>query len=134
MPILPITTITAAVMGLLLLILSLRVVQGRLSGKVGMGDGGDSGLLTRIRSQANLTEYVPIILILMALIERAGGRGLWLEIAAVLLVVSRLIHPIGMTRPGPNILRGGGMVLTLGVLAWLSIWALVIAVRLSALT
>ena len=134
MPIMPVTTVTAAVMGLLLLVLSVRVTRGRFTSKVGIGDGGDGALLARVRAHANLAEHVPFILILMALVERASGARLWLWIAAALLLVGRLIHPIGMTRPAPNPLRAGGMILTWTVLLWLSVWALVIASRMLALT
>ncbi len=134
MPILPVTTVTAAIMGLLLLILSIAVTRGRFTEKVGLGDGGNPLLLTRVRTHANLAEHVPLILILMALIERAHGARLWLEIAAVLLVIGRLLHPIGMARPSPNPLRAGGMILTWIVLGWLSVWAALIAIRMFSLT
>lgn len=134
MPILPITTVTAAIMGLLLLVLSISVTRGRFTQNVGLGDGGNPLLLARVRAHANLAEHVPLILILMALVERAHGARLWLEVAAVLLVAGRLLHPIGMTRPSPNPLRAGGMILTWLVLGWLSVWAALIAGRMLSLT
>lgn len=130
MRMMPVTTLTAAILGLLLLILSIRVMQMRFSGKVSLGHGENETLHARIRSHANLAEHVPLILILMALIERAGGARLWLEIAAALLIAGRLIHPIGMARPAPNPLRAGGMILTWAVLGWLAVWALLIALRM----
>src|SRR3954449_9086648 len=68
---------TAYYAGLLALIyagLSAWVVAGRLSSNVLHGDGGDSALLKRIRSHGNFAEYVPLTLLLIALLE-ANGAG-----------------------------------------------------------
>ncbi len=46
----------AALCGLLLLFLSVRVVQGRVEFKVNVGDGGNEEMLRRIRVQGNCAE------------------------------------------------------------------------------
>jgi uncharacterized membrane protein YecN with MAPEG domain len=73
MPI-PATLITAGLLGLVFLALTIRVVGRRVSGKIMIGDGGDSQMLERIRAHANFTEYVPLTLLLMAGIEIAAGH------------------------------------------------------------
>lgn len=130
MPLLPVTTFTAAILGLLFLILSAWVIAGRFSHGVSLGDGGKEPMTVRIRIHANFAEQVPLILLLMALVERAHGLRFYLEIIAAILIVGRLIHPIGMMRPAPNIFRAGGMILTCIALGWLSVWALLIAIRM----
>ena len=58
-----------------LLALSLWVVLGRAKLRVSHGDGGHDVLNRRIRAQGNFTEYVPMILLLAALLEGSGtGR------------------------------------------------------------
>ena len=126
---LPATTITAALLGLIYLALSYRVSQVRLSDKVSMGDGGNETLIARMRAHANFAEYVPLILILMALIElaRGAGAGFWLWLAGAAIVIGRLLHAWGMALPAPNKPRIGGTLLTWTTLALLSLWAFVLA-------
>lgn len=127
---LEVTTFTAAVCGLILFWLSFRVSQARMSEKVAMGDGGNPLLTTRMRTQANFIEYVPLILILMALIERATGYSVALGVISGVVILSRLAHAVGMGRPAPNPFRAGGMIGTWLSLIGLSLWALVVAFRI----
>lgn len=124
---LPITLVTAAACAVANLWLALRIVQRRIAGKVMMGDGGDSLMISRGRAHANFTEYAPFVLILMALIELAAGGSPWLWGLGIAFVLARIAHPIGMDRTAPNPFRAGGAVLTWIVLALLAGWALAIA-------
>jgi hypothetical protein len=103
-----VTMVTAGVLGLLLLLLSLRVVAVRRTARVSLGDGGDPELLARIRAQGNFVEYVPLALLLLFLAEQAFGGGRFVMACAVLLVVARLAHPVGMALPAPNVWRAVG--------------------------
>ena len=67
------TAFYAALLALLYLGLSGWVMAERLSGNILHGDGGDADLQKRMRSQANFVEYVPIALILIALLEARGA-------------------------------------------------------------
>ncbi|MEH3045821.1 MAPEG family protein [Sphingomonas adhaesiva] len=124
---LPITLTIAAACAAINLWLALRVVPGRVRGKVLLGDGGSEALLAVQRAHANFTEYAPFVLILLALIELAGGSPTWLWVAGVAFVLARVAHGLGMTRPAPNPLRAGGALLTWVVLALLAGWALAVA-------
>ena len=76
----PITTgLYAGLLGLLLIVLSMRVVQNRWRAKVGLGHGGDKALRKAIRIHGNFIEYVPLALLLMALIEMNGAQPPWLH-------------------------------------------------------
>jgi hypothetical protein len=124
MPI-PATLITAGLLGLVYFILCLRVVQRRFPARIAFGDGGDQDLQERIRAHANFAEYVPFLLVLMAGIELAAGhKAPWLWLAGGTLVLARIAHAIGMSRPSPNIFRAFG---------WLASWALILALSLWAL-
>ena len=61
----------------------------------------------------------------MAGIELASGHGSpWLWLAGALLVVARIAHAIGMSRPSPNPFRAGGALISWGLILALSLWAL----------
>ena len=122
-----VTLVTAGCCGLLYFVLSLRVVLGRQAHKVMIGDGGHDALLTRIRAHANFAEYVPLILILMALIEMRTGVTELLTSTGVLLFLIRIAHAVGMARPAPNPFRIAGAAGTWIILIGLSIWAIVLA-------
>jgi len=117
------TLLFAAAFGLLNLWLSARAMAVRMKTGALLGDEGNKRMQARMRAHANFTEYVPLALILMALIEMMGGRGTALYAIGSLLVVGRLLHPFGLERPGSNPLRAAGILLTLGCTAALVGWA-----------
>ena len=89
------------------------------------GDGGDPALLERIRAHGNFAEHVPFLLLLMAGIElSAGHHSAWLWGAGAALLLARIAHAIGLSRPSPNAFRSVGVVLTWLLLIGLSLWAL----------
>lgn len=116
-----ITAFYAAILGLIYAGLSGWVIGGRLGGNVLFGDGGQDGLQRRIRSHANFQEYVPFTLILIGLYEAAGGAPGWVRGLLIVLVIARILHPIGMFAPvnSPRqfACRGGGIIATLAVMA-----------------
>jgi hypothetical protein len=122
----PITMLYAGALALLLLVLSARVIQARGQTKVFMGDGGNELMIRRMRGQANFVEYVPMALILMALLEYRGSAPWLLHALGVTLLVARLLHGYTFAfakhfPPG----RFGGAVLTqavIGVAALACLW------------
>jgi len=122
-----ITLIIAAALGLLNVWLGVRVVRDRFSNKVSLGDGDMPLIRARMRAHANFNEYVPIALILMALVEMNVGGSRWLWGIGALLVVARVLHPFGLERPAPNPYRMLGAVLTFASLLLLIGWAVAIA-------
>ncbi len=134
----PITLLTAGVLGLLYVALSARVVMARAKTNISLGDDADGRILLgeeakaprlqiAVRCHANFAEYVPLALILLGGIEAAGAAHWMVTLQAVLLVVARVAHPVGMSRPAPNPFRFGGVVLTWVVMGWASVAALLIA-------
>ena len=115
------TAVYAALLALVYLGLSGWVMGSRLSGNVLFGDGGDESMLKRVRSHANFSEYVPLALILVGLLEAGGGSHGLVQGLLIALLVGRILHPIGMfaapNSPRQFACRGGGILLTLAVLA-----------------
>lgn len=109
----PITTISAGFIGILLLILSANVTKWRGRTKTSVGDGGNSDLLCAIRAQGNLVEYVPVLLILIGLMEYGHVSKYIVLAVAIMTVVGRYLHGWGLTRgQTPNMSRFVGTLLT----------------------
>ena len=98
MPIPQITALYAALLGLLTIVLALRVVLGRRKHRIGLGDGGQAELSRLIRAHGNLTETVPLALLLLLLLELTNVAGTWLHVFGITLVVGRLLHAWGLSR------------------------------------
>lgn len=122
--VLPVTLSIAAAAAIVNLWLALRIVLGRVRGKVMIGDGGDSRLVAGMRAQANFVEYAPFVLILMGLIKLGGGSAFWLWVLGGAFIVARIGHGWGMMRPAPNIGRAGGAIGTWAILALLAGWGI----------
>ena len=93
------------------------------------GDGDNIKLRSAIRAHANFVEYVPIIVLMVAMLEMSGMPALRVHLLMGALLVARLLHPLGMY-VGPRslrfqICRVGGISLTLLVMlaaALLLLW------------
>ena len=83
-----------AVLGALMAVLSIRVPIRRGVLDVPFGDGGDEELATRIRAFGNFTEYVPMILVMMALAELSGASPTALHVSGVVLIAARGLHAV----------------------------------------
>ena len=95
-----VTLLFAALHVLLMLALAVPIARHRHANKVGLGDGGDKLLARRIRVHGNFTEYVPLALLVLALLEACG-----LAAAAVwgfggVLLLGRLLHAAGLSGSG----------------------------------
>jgi hypothetical protein len=130
--ILPITLTIAAAAAILLIWLAARVSRLRRPLKIGLGDGGNEMLLRRIRAHANYAENMPIFLVLLGLLELAGGERWILWGAAIAFILARLAHAFGMDSPSRLRLRVAGMLVSTLVIVGLAGWALSFAYRESA--
>ena len=90
-----ITSLYAGLLALIFLALSARVVAVR--GRVSLGDGGDPEVLRRMRGHANFAEYVPLILVMMALLEYQQIAAWQLHAIGATLVFARVIHGIALS-------------------------------------
>ena len=111
-----ITAPYAALLALILIVLTQLVIRTRGKTTITLGDRGDDRLLEASRRQMNFVENVPMAVILMMLAEAGGASSMWLNIAGLVLVASRIIHPFGITiAVAAHPLRIGGAVATLAV-------------------
>jgi uncharacterized membrane protein YecN with MAPEG domain len=114
---LTITSIYAALCGLLLVALSMNVIRFRAHNGVSLGDGDHKELRIAIRAQGNFVEYTPIALILLGLCELQGATGLFLHLTGALLFLSRVLHAVGLGGKGSRMrMRQAGMIITFTVI------------------
>ena len=118
---LPITSIIAALLGILAVPLTVyvslqRARVGRAAGELtaaAFGPHSDVRLTAAIRAHGNLMEYAPLGLVLIGLAEANGAQAAWLLPVALAFAAGRLLHAFAMlTNPYPPALRGIGMVTT----------------------
>lgn len=107
---LPITSLYAAIFGIILIAITFRVGIVRARTGLSFGDGGDEMLLRRIRSQANFLEHVPITLILMSLTEMNGASAVYLHSLGGLLLIARITHYLTLNISPMAFPRALGMV------------------------
>lgn len=108
-----ITPLYAAILTLVYLVLSFRVIGVRRSAKIGLGDGGSALLTRRLRAHGNFAEYVPLGLILMMLAEIQDKPDWLLHVLGIVLLSGRLVHALGVSRePEDYRIRTTRMILT----------------------
>ena len=115
----PWPSVTAGYLALLALIyaaLAVNVVRQRRQNRAAFGDAGNPALRSAIRAHGHFAEYVPITALMVAMLEMSGVAAWRLHILMIALVISRLLHPVGIyAAPGTaafRIGRVGGMTLT----------------------
>ena len=101
--------VTPLYTGLLVLwfvVLSARVANIRRRG-ISFGDNGDAAITRVVRAQGNFAEYVPLALLLLAILELAllmmGFLEVnrfsiyWLHALGIVLLVARLLHGLALS-------------------------------------
>ena len=107
----------AAVLGLIFIFLSARVVVARRQFRVRLGSGGHELLERRIRVQGNFAEYVPLTIILLTFLELYGASRWLIHILCLGLIIGRCLHAYCVSRINEDIRqRRAAMILTFGTL------------------
>jgi uncharacterized membrane protein YecN with MAPEG domain len=120
----------ASLHALLLLALIAPISRHRHRHKIGLGSGGDPVLERKIRAHANFIEFVPIALVLLALLELAGLQPGWLWMFGGVLLLARVMHALGLSRhAGYSFGRFWGTVLTMLVLLGMAVAGLGLSLR-----
>ena len=113
----PITPLFIALFALIYIVLSIGVIRLRLAAGVGQGSGDNAELERSIRAHANFAEYVPLALLLLWSLETISYDSTLAFILGCVLLVSRILHVIGIRDPQRfMLLRKIGIVATFAVL------------------
>ncbi len=126
---LTITPIYAALIAIVYLVLTARVILYRRANRVNLGDEGDKHMLKRMRAHANCAEYAPFALLLLLFAELQGASASVVHIFGMMILVGRVVHAIGLSVSPQNFLmRQIGMILTLTMIAVTALSLLVMAI------
>jgi len=91
-----VSSIYAGMLALLIVWLSLNVIKLRRANKVKLGDGGVPLLQYAIRAHANATEYIPITLILLIILELNGANRVFVHFGGIAIAIGRVLHAKGL--------------------------------------
>ena len=112
-----ITLLIASLHVLLYLVLAMRVVLLRQATRIGVGSGGNAAMTLRMRVQGNFAEYVPLALLMLALLELCALPAALLWTFGLALLLGRVLHAIGLGgSAGYSFGRFSGALLTFLVL------------------
>jgi uncharacterized membrane protein YecN with MAPEG domain len=96
---LPISLYYGMALGLLLVILTYNVMHHRVRVMTAPGSQGEDEKSQRVtRVHANFTEYVPMGLALLLMVELSGAPPVIVHVGGVLLTLARYLHAYGYTR------------------------------------
>jgi uncharacterized membrane protein YecN with MAPEG domain len=108
-----ITPVYAALAALFYFALSVNAARARRRYRIPVGDGGDERMIRAARVHGNFAEYVPFVLLLMALLEHVGIAASIVHGAGICLLAGRVAHAAGVSRtPEDFRFRVAGMALT----------------------
>ena len=119
----PVTLLTAAAAVFLNIWLDSRIAAHRRDFKVSVGDGGHEPLLRRMRAQANFIEHAPFFLILLGGLELSGANRWAVSAIALVFVLARIAHGIGMDADADRRWRAYGMICSALAGVVLALWA-----------
>ncbi|EPE2683990.1 MULTISPECIES: MAPEG family protein [Vibrio] len=93
-----ITALYANILAILIIWLAVQVIKQRRLNQIAYADGGVEALQIARSAQSNATEYIPITLILMALLEFNSAYPTWIHLTGIIFVIGRVIHAKGILR------------------------------------
>ncbi|MEI6429259.1 MAG: MAPEG family protein [Pseudanabaena sp. ELA607] len=109
--------IYASLLAILFVVLSLRIVGLRRRFKIIIGDADNELVRRAIRVHANFSEYVPLGLMMIYLVEVCKATPILVHILGLSLFLGRLIHAYGVSQTDENVRwRISGMSLTFATL------------------
>jgi uncharacterized membrane protein YecN with MAPEG domain len=108
-----ITPFYAALLTLIYVFLSVNTLLQRRRANIPVGDGADCRLLRRIRAHGNVSEYVPLGLIMTAFTEVVVAQPALIHVIGLCLLFGRVSHAFGISQVNENYrYRVAGMALT----------------------
>jgi uncharacterized membrane protein YecN with MAPEG domain len=112
-----VTPFYAALVALIYVYLSVRVINIRRVEQVGLGDGDNRTLRRAIRAHGNCGEYAPVALLLIGFAELQGAQVWVVHALGLMLLAGRIAHASGFGRePERMNLRVAGMRLTIATI------------------
>jgi len=123
----PVTLLYGSLTALLVAALGANVSRLRGTKKVFIGDTPDSELQRTIRAHGNATEWAPLMIVMLLILELIGTSSLILHVCGGAILTARLSHAVGVLTKNP--LSTVGASLTYLVALGMPIYALVLRFR-----
>ncbi len=119
---LPVTSLIALPLTILLIGLASRVATLRIHNKIGLGIGSNKTLAKAMAAHGNAVENIPVALLLFALAEIQGANIILLSVCGVVFIVGRLMNALGVSQhAGRSFGRFYGIILSWFVIIFLGI-------------
>jgi uncharacterized membrane protein YecN with MAPEG domain len=93
-----VSALYAALLGLLAVVLTVRVILNRVKFKVNTGDGGHPPLAQAIRAHCNFAEQAPLALLLIIVAEASGTPAGLIHGLGGALVLARIASAWGLSQ------------------------------------
>lgn len=123
-----IVPIYAAVLSLLFVFLSVRIIRLRRSLKIGIGHADNENMLRAMRVHSNFSEYVPLGIILLVFLETQNANGLVLHGLCAVFTIGRYLHAYGVSQTNEVFtFRIAGMAMTFTTIAVCAAYILISA-------
>lgn len=124
-----ITALLSVFLAFFTLKMIIDIAQIRRSEKVELQTGDSDALTRAVRVHGNMVETAPLFLIILGLLELGGGHPIAVGIFALIFVISRVMHPIGLSgKKGTFKYRTRGMFLTVTAFILTGVYLAVVAV------
>ena len=120
---LPVTLLYGGLCALLVTLLGARVSQQRIQRKISVKAEVPAEILREVRAHGNAAEWVPMMIVLLAILELSGVRSMALHLLGGSMFIGRLVHAYGMIAKNRNASIPGAAITYL-VSAVMSIWAI----------
>jgi uncharacterized membrane protein YecN with MAPEG domain len=101
-----------ALLLILMVALSFRVIQQRHKSKVLLGDGGHEGLILAGRTFGNAAEYIPAGVAALVLLAVLHNSYFVIHLVGLILFLGRLLHAVSLSTSKLTATRMAGMALT----------------------
>ena len=127
------TAIYAGILALISIVLANGAGQTRARLGISLGDGGNTQLIAAVRRHANFVEFVPLIVVMLAMLELNHLNKWWIHGLGAAIVVARILHPLGIStdqmsspfRMIGSMMTAAVTVACAGLLLWQGIRALI---------
>mgnify|MGYP001166073265 FL=1 len=115
-PLLKIVPAYAAILSMLFIYLTWRVVKQRRKARVALGDGNNPALRRAIGVHNNFAQYVPLALVLITFVELNHAPAYVTQALCIVLLLARFLHAYGVSQEKENFkLRKTAVLSTLAV-------------------
>jgi uncharacterized protein len=92
------TSLHAAIFGLIFVFLSFRTIRLRQKFRTSLGDGQQPLLQRAIRVHGNFAEYVPFTMLLIYFIEAQTANKILINFLCIGLLIARISHAYGVSQ------------------------------------